>query len=139
MHHSFVAVDDNQRQEKFVDIHFSRPVDMVYHSLGYGRVAGKLHDQAGPELIVASAMLQAVKFTHIVQQSRGQHRPGRDMHSLLQGQGADLPGNTSHLDAVIYYMPGKVVQFQVMKAFFPGGYFPPGIYGVWNWMESRNH
>ncbi len=122
-----------------MDIHFSRPVDMVHHSLGYGRVAGKLHDQAGPELVVTSAMLHAVKFAHIVQQSRSLYRPGIDMHSLLQGQGTDLQGNSGHQEAVIYYMPGKVVQVQIVKAFLQGGDFPPGIYGVWNWLESRNH
>jgi len=136
MHHSFVAVDNDQRKEKSVNIHFSRPVYMVHHSLGYGRIAGKLHDQAGPELIVTSAMLHTVKFAHIMQQGRSLNRLCIDMHSLLQGQSAYFPGNTSHQDAVIYDMPGKVVQFQVMEAFHPGRDFPPGIYGVWNWLES---
>ena len=139
MHHPFVAVDDDQRQEKSVNIHFSRPVHVVHDSLGNGRVAGKFHGQAGPELVVASAMFHTVKFTHIVQQSRSLNRPGINLHSLLQGQGADFSGNKGYQDAVIYDMLGKVVKFQVMKAFLPGGHFPPGVCWVRNWLESINH
>ncbi len=139
MHHPFVAVDDDQGQKKPVDVDFSRPVDVVHYSLGDGRVAGKFHDQARPQLVVTSTMLHTVQLAHIVQQGGSLNRPGIKLYSLLQGQGADFPGNPGHQDAVIYDMPGKAVIFQVMKAFLPGGNFPPGICWIWNWLESINH
>ena len=134
MHYPFIAVNDNQGQEKFINVNFSGPENMMHHSLGYGRVSGKIHDQTGTQLVMKAPVLDAVEFAQVVQQGRSNHGPGRN-RGIIPGKQTYFFSNNRHQTTVFPDMAGKIEFFPVSEAFFSGRYFPAGIVGIINRFE----
>lgn len=67
----FVGVDHGQGQEMPFQVWTARPVDMVDHALGNGRIGGQFHDPGRSDLAVIATVLDGVRFAQVVQQCSG--------------------------------------------------------------------